>query len=153
MKAKRKGDIFPRKKLTLYVIYIIASIGIYFLKSLSRLLRGLKGGEELKITVKGNPKEIAALVLAVQEQREDSVNQVGVTINGKPIEKILQCETEKLPLPMKGGEKMDAIQIEVDSSGIDESIQKVEALSEKIKEARTLAGELASLLGELKIEL
>lgn len=47
---------------------------------------------------------------------------------------------------------MDAIQIEVDSSGIDEAIQKVEALSEKIKKARTLAGELASFLGELSLK-
>jgi hypothetical protein len=55
----------------------------------------LKGGDELKITIKGNPKEIAALVLEVQERREDSVNQVEVTIDGSPIEKILQRETEK----------------------------------------------------------
>lgn len=49
----------------------------------------------MKITIKGNPKEIAALVLEVQERREDSVNQVEVTIDGSPIEKILQRETEK----------------------------------------------------------
>lgn len=32
--------------------------------------RGREGGETMKLTIKGNPKEIAALVVEIQERRE-----------------------------------------------------------------------------------
>lgn len=48
---------------------------------------------------------------------------------------------------------MDEIELAVKLAGVDEATKKAEALIEKIKEARTLAGELASMLGELHIDL
>lgn len=43
--------------------------------------------------------------------------------------------------------------VQVRCAGLDESIAKAHQLVEKLKEARTLEGELASSLGKLEIEI
>ena len=43
--------------------------------------------------------------------------------------------------------------VQVRCAGLDESIAKAQQLVEKLKEARTLVGELASDLGKLEIEI
>lgn len=43
--------------------------------------------------------------------------------------------------------------VQVRCAGLDESIAKAQQLVEKLKEARTLEGELASSLGKLEIEI
>lgn len=49
-------------------------------------------------------------------------------------------------------EKQD-IELTVKLAGVDEAAQKATQLAEKIREAITLAGELASMLGELEVKL
>lgn len=65
-------------------------------------------------------------------------------------------EVKKKAICVEGGEivedKQDVV-LAVKLSGADEAIKKAEQLIEKIHEARTLAGELASMLGKLEIKL
>jgi hypothetical protein len=50
-------------------------------------------------------------------------------------------------------EKLEAFEFDVKINGVEEAIAKAEELTNKIKEARTLAGELALMLDKLEVEV
>lgn len=48
---------------------------------------------------------------------------------------------------------MDAVNLEVKVSGLNEATEKASQLIKKMQEAKSLAGELASCIGELKLSI
>lgn len=56
---------------------------------------------------------------------------------------------------MRGGERMAKLDVNVNVhlSGVDEAKAKAVELAEKINEAKTLAGELASLIEKLEVKV
>lgn len=50
-------------------------------------------------------------------------------------------------------ESVGGLVVQVRCAGLDESIERAQQLVEKLKEVRTLAGELASSLDKLEIEI
>ena len=55
----------------------------------------MKGGEHVRIIIDGNPKEIAALVLAVQERQKDFLIDTGKLADAISIARRFQQEHDK----------------------------------------------------------
>ncbi len=48
---------------------------------------------------------------------------------------------------------MDVVTVDVKVNGVDEAVEKATELTTKIQEAKTLAGELASMMENLKVDI
>lgn len=56
-------------------------------------------------------------------------------------------------LQRRESDDMADINLQVEVAGLDEALSKAQQINDKLKEARTLAGELASMLDGLEINI